>query len=349
MSLTDLHQAQGAILAPDAIPLHYGDLLKEYQAGIEAAILLDRSHEGRLELHGKSRFELLNRMSTNKLVDLADNEGCGTLFLNAHARIIDRIEAYNRPDYLQIITEAGQGAAISKLLQKSIFFGDLATVQDISSSTRQFAIHGAQADAVLAAIASETSQVKAQHGIELSIAGATIYAMRRKPISGSHWALITPLESATEVYQALLELGQSAGLIPAGSLTYNTLRIRAGYPARPELNSNYIPLELGLWDEVHFAKGCYTGQEIIARMESRAKLAKTIVAIELAAFVQAPAEIHHAGQAIGTLTSSVQAPTGEIFAIGIIKTAYIEQGTSLEIGGQAARVNGLLGTQAHYI
>ena len=58
--------------------------------------------------------------------------------------------------------------------------------------------------------------------------------------------------------------------IPAGSLTYNVLRIRAGRPGvGHELSTDYIPLELGLWDEVSFTKGCYTGQEIIARMESR--------------------------------------------------------------------------------
>jgi folate-binding Fe-S cluster repair protein YgfZ len=106
-----------------------------------------------------------------------------------------------------------------------------------------------------------------------------------------------------------------------------------------------------LWDEVNFAKGCYTGQEIIARMESRAKLAKTMVALDMAEYVEAPAEIRHEGRIIGKLTSSVQAPTGEIFTIAIIKTIAIERGTELTVGvsNRRATVKVLLGEQPDYI
>ena len=62
-------------------------------------------------------------------------------------------------------------------------------------------------------------------------------------------------------------LGRVGLLRPAGSLTYNVLRIRAGRPGvGRELSTDYIPLELGLWDEVSFTKGCYTGQEIVSKM-----------------------------------------------------------------------------------
>jgi len=137
--------------------------------------------------------------------------------------------------------------------------------------------------------------------------------------------------------------------MPAGSLTYNTLRIRAARPARRELNSDYIPLEIGLWDEIHFAKGCYTGQEIIARMDSREKLAKTIVALDLSEWVQAPSDITLDGKSIGKLTSSVQAPTGDYFAIAVIKTQAIVKGTSVMVGSVRATVLGLVGEQPDYI
>src|SRR6185295_4976010 len=105
------------------------------------------------------------------------------------------------------------------------------------------------------------------------------------------------------VWAELLTLG----LIPAGSLTYNRLRIRAGRPGvGHELTQDYIPLELGLWDEVSFTKGCYTGQEIIARMESRGRLAKTIITVNLSAAVDAPAKLVADGHEVGMLTSSVQ-------------------------------------------
>lgn len=342
MSLLELHNKLGANLAADGIPLHYGDLAKEYDAALNAAVLLDRSHEGRVELSGKGRFTLLDRMSTNKMTDLGADEGRGTVFINPTARIIDRIEAYNRPEHLLLLSEPARGAWLAEFLQKHIFFGDDANLNDISNQTKMLALHGPKADAILAELYPETTTVKPQHGVALD---ATLYAMRRKEISGNHWALVANPERVVELYEKLLAMGA----IPAGSLTYNTLRIRAGRPARPELNSEYLPLEIGLWDEVHFAKGCYTGQEIIARMESRSKLAKTIVALQLESFVSAPAEVKFEGRPVGTLTSSVQAPTGEIFAIAIIKTQHIEVGTEISIGDVAGKVQALIGSQAKYI
>jgi tRNA-modifying protein YgfZ len=345
MSLRDIHQKSGATVAADGIPLHYGDLAKEYDAALNEAVILERSHEGRVELFGKGRFELLNRMSTNKMTDFGEEEGRGTVFINPNARIIDRIEAYNRPENLLLLTEPGRGAWLAEFLQKHIFFGDDAQPKDISEQTKMLALHGPKSDAIMAALAPETASVKPLHGIEFEYGDATVYAMRRKELSGTHWALMTEANAAATLYEGFVQLGA----IPAGSLTYNTLRIRAGRPARPELSSDYLPLEIGLWDEVHFAKGCYTGQEIIARMESRAKLAKTIVALQVDSFVAAPAEVKFEGHSIGTLTSSVQSPKGEIFAIAIIKTQHIESGTPISLGEVSGRVQGLLGHQAKYI
>ncbi|MCA9915136.1 MAG: folate-binding protein YgfZ, partial [Anaerolineae bacterium] len=308
MSLQSIHQAHGAHLAPDGIPLHYDDLLAEYNAALHQAVLLDRSHEGRLQVFGSSRFELLNRMSTNKLVDMQPNEGRPTIFTTANARIIDRIIAYNRDDHLLLITEPGRGEAVQNLLQRNIFFGDDAQLVNISAQTHQFALHGIHADAVMDAIAPGSSELQELHSQEISLGDTTFFAGRRKAISGNHWALVVPQRSASQIYETLLETGKPFGLRPAGSLTYNTLRIRAGRPARPELSNEFIPLEIGLWDEVSFNKGCYTGQEIIARMESRNKLAKMLVCLTLQKPVQAPAEVFQAEQPIGTITSSAEAP-----------------------------------------
>jgi len=349
VSLQTVHQAHGAILAQDGIPLHYGDLTKEYDAALSAAILLDRSHEGRVQVFGNSRFEILNRMSTNKMVDMQSDEGRATIFITANARIIDRVVAYNRDDHLLILTEPGRNVWLRDFLQKNIFFGDDARVVDITSQTQVLGLHGEKADVILQACGIRVDEVSALHGISATIADATIYAVRRKEVIGNHWQIMVNTANAATVYETIFEAGQKHGLVPAGGLTYNTLRIRAGRPARPELNQDYIPLEIGLWDEVSFAKGCYTGQEIIARMESRGKLAKTIVALDLPQLVNAPAEITLNRSTIGKLTSSVQAPDGEIFALAVIKTQAITPGTTVMIGDIQASVKNLIGSQPDFI
>jgi aminomethyltransferase len=182
---------------------------------------------------------------------------------------------------------------------------------------------------------------------EVTIAGVPVVMMRDKPLSGAHWRVIAPNDGAAAVWEALIEAGAAQGIVPAGSLTYNALRIRAGRPGvGRELSTEYLPLEIGLWDEVSFTKGCYTGQEILARMESRGKLAKTIVLLRLAGWVEAPAKISAEGREIGVMSSSVQTPAGEVLGIGVIKVAAAQPGTEVTVGeSTSAEVTALAGAQ----
>ena len=348
MSLADLQVAQGAILAADGIPLHYGDQGAEYHAALQRAVLMERSHESRLAMRGKDRFELIQRMSTNDLRGMALNEGRPTIFTNPTGRIIDRVIVYNRDDTALLITEPGRGEPLRAYLQRNIFFNDDVLLQDISGSTRLFVLHGPLAGRVMAVIAPETAAVSSLNGVEITAAGAQIFAARRKAISGDHWVLVVPAEQAETVWTALLAAGQPHGLVLAGSLTYNVLRIRAGRPGvGRELSSDYIPLEAGLWDEVSFKKGCYTGQEIIARMESRGRLAKTLVMLRMESAVEAPAAIILEGKPAGELTSSVTTPDGEHLGLGFVKVAAARPGQAVTIGDQNifASITALAGAQ----
>ena len=326
------HRSLGAALAEDGIPLDYGDQAAELEAALKTAVLLDRSHEGRILLCGAGRFELLNRMSTNNLLGLKPYEGRPTLFTNANARILYRAVCYNLPAGLLLITEPGQGDSLAGYLRRSIFYGDKAEVRHLTAQTAQFAIHGAASDQAAAALQAGLRDMPPLFSAEIETPAASLTAARRKPLAERHWIFVCPRHQAVNVHRHLLNIGRAAGLKPAGSLTYNTLRIRSGRPAGLELSSDYLPLEVGLWDEVSFSKGCYTGQEIIARMESRQRLARTLVKLDLAAFVNAPADVMDGNRPSGRLTSSVQTPHKQIFALAVIKTAGARPGTALRVG-----------------
>jgi tRNA-modifying protein YgfZ len=346
MALQDLHRHLGATLAPDGIPLHYGDQKAEFHAALHAAALMERSHEGRLELSGRDRLSLLQRISTNDVLALSLGEGRPTIFTNPNARIIDRITVYHRGDTVLALTEPGRGEAVRVYLQRNIFFNDDARLTDLTPATRQFALHGPRAVAVFDAL--KLPVLEPMHGVEFNVGGAPVFVARNKPISGDHYILVVANAHAETVWSTLLAVGASAGLVPAGSLTYNALRIRAGRPGvGRELSAEYLPLEVGLWDEVNFRKGCYTGQEIIARMESRNRLARTIVSLRLEGWVEAPASLTHEGREVGTLTSSVTTPDGDILGIGIVKVAAAQPGVALAAGaaGVPATITLLPGVQ----
>jgi folate-binding protein YgfZ len=345
MDLTTLQQSQGAQLAPDHIPLHFGDQAAEYDAALHDAVLLDRSHEARLAIYGSSALDILQRISTNDLSDLSVGEGRPTIFTNANARLLDRSAVFRLPDHLLLLGEPGRGQALAAYLQRNIFFGDDARIVDLASVTHAFDLHGPEAATVIEQFNPDAAQCAPWQSAEGKLDSNTFTITRRKPVVDQRWPLVVASEQAAALWAALSE----AGARPAGSLTYNILRVRAGLPSiGRELSDHFIPLEIGLWDEVSFSKGCYTGQEIIARMESRSRLAKTMVTLQLDQALEAPAEIYDSQRSIGQLTSCVTAPDGEIFAIGLLKPDYAEAGQSVTIGDDRvpAQVKALAGAQA---
>lgn len=330
MALADAHRRLGGQPAGDGIPLHYGDQPGEFAAALHAAVLMERSHEGRLSLRGDDRLALVQRMSTNEVQSLAPDQAAPTIFTSPVARILDRITLVNRADDALLLTEPGRGPAVLHYLQRNIFFNDHAQVVDLTASTRQFVLLGPAADAVAAALAPELAAVRGLRGASVTVAGSAVYVVRVKPLAGSQWVLVAANDDAEAVFEAILAAGEPAGLRPAGSLTFNALRIRAGRPGvGRELTNEYIPLEVGLWDEISFTKGCYTGQEIIARMESRKRLARTIVQVTLDQPLEAPAPLQLDGREAGTLTSAVTAPDGITYGIGVVRVAAAVPGSTL--------------------
>ena len=132
-------------------------------------------------------------------------------------------------------------------------------------------------------------------------------------------------------------LGQ--GAVAASPATYEILRIEAGQPyAGHELTDDYIPLEADLWSAVSFTKGCYIGQEIIARMESRGRLAKTLVGLRLDAPVAPGAEVRCGGSLVGKVSSAAVSPWAGPVALAFVKPASAAQGTRVEVNGVPAEI-----------
>lgn len=349
MNLHDLHVRLNATLADDGIPLHYGNLEDEYLAATQSVIVMDRSHESRLILTGADRAKFVNRMSTNQIDDLATGHGRGTLFTNANARILERAEVYARSDDFLLLGEPGHGRALGQYLARNIFFGDQCRVSDASSDTAQFALCGPNVRSIMRDLGLK-NDLNMPGICEMEIADVQVSVIRRKPLSQDYWAIVCKQENAAAVFAAVLSAGSDHGIKAAGSLTYHRLRVQSGRPAERELSQEYLPLEVGLWDEVSFKKGCYTGQEIIARMESREKLARTIVSLEANGYLEVPAHLsNYQRQPVGELTSIAQIAVDRSIALGIIKVDYAVAGTILYVDDLEFRVTGLVGAQAPYL
>jgi aminomethyltransferase len=310
-----------------------------YSAVIDGAAYYDNNATGRIWMRGRDRAALLHRLTTNDIERLTPGQGLAAVFPTPIGRMIDLVSVHALEDALFIVTSPGQGPAVYRHLKQNIFFNDQVTLQPAGNTLGRIELYGPQAPALLATLGLPEDlplygvAKAAWNGVELIVT-------RIRPIGGQGFALHAPSEHTAALVAAL----NAAGARALDAATYEVLRVEQGYPAvRAEISTEYIPLEANLWDAISFSKGCYVGQEIIARMESRGRLAKVLRGLRLPADVPAPApgapiKLAAGGKEAGDLTSVVASPRFGRIGLAYVRSAHCEPGTRLKVGDAEAEV-----------
>lgn len=298
--------------------------------------IVDLSDHALLWSAGRDRIDLLHRMSTNDLTQMAANEGRATVLTNALARMVDRLIVINLAPGERALLLGGAGTAekVRRWLAGYIFFRDEVAVTDASADLRRSDLFGPTAPAVAEKLVPGASALKPYHVLRN---GNVIVGRGDAVGGGSFFVLAPPAEFDRRWKEAA-----AAGAVEAGREVFEVMRVEAGLPsAGREISEEYIPLEAGLWNSVSFSKGCYIGQEIIARMESRGRLAKQLVGLRVAGPVAAGTEFQDGNVASGVVTTVVQSPRLGWIGLAFVKPAQIEAGTTIKIGGTEATISTL--------
>jgi aminomethyltransferase len=309
-------------------------LNEAYRAAHESAVLVDHDRRGLLKLTGANRLELIDRMSTQAVKSLRPGEGAATVLTTDIGRIIDRIIVYAADDHALILTGEGHADALARYFMRNIFFNDDVQLRDTSAETAIYGIYGPRAVELLTGAGIEAAGLPLHHWRPATAGGVAATIYRADPVAGDGFVLMAGATDHDRIEVAL----SAAGIAPVDDAAYDYLRIEAGRPRfGHELTLDYIPLEAGLWDDVSFSKGCYVGQEIIARMESRGKLAKRLVRLRTDASLAAGTEVTSAGRPVGTITSAANGPAGPL-ALGYVKSVTLDTGAELTAGGVSLAV-----------
>lgn len=298
-----------------------------YEAALTGVVRRDETARGRVRLSGRDRAALLHRLTTNDIEKLPAGQGTRTVLINHNARILDLLMVYALPEHLLVINNPGQGGALTRFLHGKIFFNDQVTVEDLSADTIQMALYGPQAaQKIRAATSVDPADWPLHHVQAASIGAAQVWIARTLPIGGGGFVVLAQRADADSVQQAFADVPE------LDDATFEVLRIEQGYPApRRELSMEYIPLETGLLDAVSFNKGCYVGQEIIARMESRNRLAKRLMGVKLERDVQPGQHFVQNGKEMGDLTSVAHSPRWGVIGLGYVRTAAAALGTIVQV------------------
>jgi aminomethyltransferase len=298
-----------------------------YRSAHQLAIAV-RRELGVLRFTGETRLDLVDRMSTQKVCDLKAGQGAATVLTTDIGRIIDRLLLCAGDQAVTCLTGEGHAEAVARYLRRHVFFKDDFQVEEPGAAV--VAVYGAQAVPLLERVLGAPADLPLHHGRPAELNGCHVLVQRTDPIAGDGAFLICPPAELDRVWAALA----GAGIQPAGEADFDYLRIESGQPRfGRELTLDYIPLETGLWADVSFNKGCYTGQEIIARMESRGRLAKRLVRLRPEAPLAPGAELSASGRPAGVITSAADGPAGPL-ALGYVKTALLAEGAPLLAAGQ---------------
>jgi folate-binding protein YgfZ len=288
-----------------------------------------------LQLSGPDRIDFLQRQSTNDLRKLEPGQVIQTVLTSPTARILDVLYAFASGEDLHIIPLPGHAAQTAKFLKSKIFFMDKVEVTDLSEAYTQIDVFGPTAVQTLDE-AGFGALPEIGQSTEDEIAGTAVRVLGLAGLTSAvTYRLVIPEAAGEQVIEQL----QASGVAPVSRDTFEVLRIEAGLPGpEGELTEDYTPLEANLSAAISDAKGCYTGQEVLARQVNYDKITRALVKLRLVENVETGAKIYAADKNVGTLTSTAQSPGQGAIALGIIKRPYNNTGTEVQIAGANGKI-----------
>ena len=311
------------------LPRAYSDALAEYKAAREGAALHDSSYIGRLKATGEDVLDLLHRISTNEVVSLQPGQGAPTVLTTDRGRILDLITVLNLGDHVLLLTSPQTRDEVIEWIDKYTFVEDI-VLEDVTASTAMLSVMGPKAQALLGSLVGlELESFEPHQSAHVTIAGVESYVVRRDLVSLPRFEIVVQGESAEKVWQEVI----AAGAVPIGLEAYEVLRVEMGAPGYDrELGESYNPLETGLWGSISFTKGCYIGQEVIARLDTYQKVQRHLVSLSFSpdAPVEEGTKLAREGKEVGRVTSVVKVPTtGELIGLGYVRKEAAEVGTRM--------------------
>jgi folate-binding protein YgfZ len=331
LSLERTHLDAGATLE------NIGDVerVQSYGDGSTAALrardglaLWDRSHRATLRVTGPDRTSWLQGMITNDVAKLRGGQSCPAAVVTSKGRMVAEVRVHVREDELWMETSAERAAPLLAHLRRFIIMEDC-TVEDGTSDHALLSVLGPRAEQVLRNALGPLPSLSAHRDALVPGLGETQLMIARSDEFGvEQFDFWVPPTRAQGLWHALRE----GGAEPIGADAIEILRIEAGRPRfGAELDEDTLPLEAGLKDEIAYDKGCYIGQEIIARVTFRGHVNRELRGLLLdGAAPPTPAALTREGEPVGDLRSATFSRwLGRAIGLAYVKRDALNEGTEL--------------------
>ncbi len=298
-----------------------------YEASASGTIAV-RLRRGIVSAAGADRLDLLHRLSTGNIGSLKPGKEGTTVLTTEKGRIIDVLRVIARQDAILLLLEGKDTERVRSWIDKYTIMDDVTTT-DCSQEYALFGLYGLTAGSVPQKL---FSQPQPESGSVLSVDfdGEEVLFVRDTGLGGPGGLLALVPDHRAELFAQALS---DAGIVTVDEETRQTLRVEAGRgEVGGELTEEYNPLEAGLVSHVSFTKGCYIGQEVIARLDTYDKVKRRLIGIRFdveEADTQVPAEGRELvikdvveNEPVGKVTSLALSPQFGLIGLGYVRSAY---------------------------
>ena len=315
--------------------------LSGYASALSALAYYQIDDPGFLRITGEDKLTFLQRQTSND-IDLLSSESVLTSVLTSPTgRILDVLTLFYEGEQLGALTLPGFRSQTLDFLRSRIFFMDKVSVDDASHAILLLDLLGPKVGQLFQHFGMQEMPENDNRIQSIIIGGIQTQFLSQR---GLGQRLLVPNESADEVLGAIKDFGGFA----LSSDAFESLRIEKGIPAAGhELVEEYTPLETGYQWAVSESKGCYTGQEVLARQINYDKITRQLVGLKLVETQYTGDTLWSIedGKHVGKITSSAFSPTYGPIALGIVKRPFNQPGTEVRIGdknnGDLVRVTSL--------
>ena len=306
---------------------------QEYRAGREAAALVTLAR-GTLEVSGPKRQDFLQSMLSNDVSGRRPGEGCRAASMTAKGSLQALLRVLVDTSLVVLETEQDRVEPVARTLE---YHRVGAPVRFAVRPAAVIALFGPRAAHVLAAAGAGPLPEGNEAHREARLGATPVRLVRASDLPGGGFVLHAATDAATAVGEAL----QAAGATPIGRGALDALRIETLCPwYGTDVTEDNLLHETGLLSVCHsFTKGCYLGQEVIARLEGRGgHVNKALRGLRLAAPATPGAPVTASGKEIGWVTTCAESPRLGPIALGYLHRSHFASGTPVEVAGAPATV-----------
>ncbi|MBX7156099.1 MAG: glycine cleavage T C-terminal barrel domain-containing protein [Candidatus Kapaibacterium sp.] len=300
-----------------------------YTVAKNSAAWFEHPNVSILQVQGADVLDLLQRMSTNDVHSIPALTGKQTVVTTDKGRIVDVIAAINMGEYFWWLPSTGHLPEIVQWFRKYIIMDDV-RFMDVSDDWHSFEIIGPAASQVVMQLNNHSPLISELFSVsEVFIEDVGCKVMRVPSVSDVSYQLFCPEGTAEKIRSFFTSLNT---LPVISQHEYEMLRIEKGVGKFPnELNVEHNPLEAGLLHLINFRKGCYIGQEVIARLDTYNKVKVRLVGITCGLLLPIDSNIFIDGVEYGKITSSIESNTFGNISLGYIRQEFAVEGIKVTI------------------